>query len=73
MSASEFGRAFGLTEQELRDQLEQELLRSMHAEGSVPTLHAIAHSVARILEIDHLRMAEQLEGAGVVLESSAKS
>ncbi len=58
----------GLTEQELRESLEEELLRSMHVEGDRPTVHAIAHSIARILEQDHLRMAEQLERAGVRLE-----
>ena len=47
----------GLSEQELRDELEQELLRSMHAEGDAPTVHAIAHSVARLLVLDHLRIA----------------
>ena len=72
MSASEaYGTSFGLTEQELRDQLEQELIQAMHAEGNAPTVHAIAHSIARILEVDHLRMAEQLERAGVVLEGTA--
>ncbi|HZO97956.1 MAG TPA: hypothetical protein VFB42_11335 [Gaiellaceae bacterium] len=60
--------AFGLSEQRLRDGLEEELVRSMRAEGSVPTLHAIAASIARILEQDHLRMAEQLEAAGVRLD-----
>lgn len=58
----------GLTEQDLREALEEELLRAMHVEGDRPTVHAIAHSVARIIEQDHLRMAEQLEEAGVQLE-----
>ena len=58
----------GLSEQELRDELEQELLRSMHAEGGAPTVHAVAHSVARILVLDHLRIAAQLERAGVALD-----
>jgi hypothetical protein len=40
----------------------------MRAEGSVPTIHAIAHSIARILSEDHLRLAEQLERAGVELD-----
>jgi hypothetical protein len=56
---------FGLTEQRLRKGLEEELIRSMRAEGGVPTIHAIAASIARILENDHLRMAEQLEACGV--------
>jgi hypothetical protein len=58
----------GLSEQELREALEEELVRAIRAEGEVPTIHAIAHSVARILELDHLRMAEQLRRAGVPLE-----
>jgi hypothetical protein len=40
------------------------------AEGEVPTIHAIAHSVARVLELDHLRMAEQLRRAGIPLEKA---
>jgi hypothetical protein len=39
----------------------------MRAEGEAPTVHAIAHSVARMLELDHKRMAAQLERAGVSL------
>ncbi len=60
----------GLSEQELRERLEEELIVAMKAEGDVPTIHAIAHSVARIIEEDHLRIAEQLESAGVGLGSS---
>lgn len=52
---------FGLSEQELREGLEEELLHAMRVEGERPTVHAIAHSVARILHQDHLRMLEQLE------------
>jgi hypothetical protein len=58
---------FGLSEQRLRDHLEEELLRAMHAEGDAPTIHAIAASIARVLEEDHLRMAAQLEAAGIRL------
>jgi hypothetical protein len=57
----------GLSEEEIRKQLEEELLRSMHIEGDVPTVHAIVHSVARVVDADHLRMAEQLKRAGVTL------
>ena len=60
----------GLSEQELREGLEQELVTAMRAEGNAPTVHAIAHSIARILVADHLRMAEQLEQAGVRLGSA---
>jgi hypothetical protein len=58
----------GLTEQEYRDGLEQELVRAMRAEGGAPTIHAIAHAVARVAELDHLRLADQLSAAGVRLE-----
>jgi uncharacterized protein YqgV (UPF0045/DUF77 family) len=63
--AQEQDAALGLSEQELREKLEEELVRAMRAEGNAPTVHAIAHSIARILELDHLRIAEQLEGTGV--------
>jgi hypothetical protein len=59
---------FGLEEHELRSELEEELVRAMRVEGEAPTVHAIAHSVARILELDHQRMAEQLARAGLSLE-----
>ncbi|HZR93021.1 MAG TPA: hypothetical protein VFA44_11525 [Gaiellaceae bacterium] len=62
--------ALGLSEQELREGLERELLRAMHVEGDAPTVHAIAHSVARVLVADHLRIAEQLARCGVPLEGS---
>lgn len=57
----------GLSEQELRRELERELIQAMRAEGGVPTVHAIAHSIARVLTEDHLRLAEQLRQAGVRL------
>ena len=60
---------FGLSESEIRDGLQEELIRAMRVEGEAPTIHAFAHSVARILEEDHLRMAEQLERAGVRVEA----
>jgi hypothetical protein len=61
----------GLSEQRLRDELEQGLIRAMRAEGGVPTVHAIAHAVARVIELDHLRLAEQLEAAGLRLEEAS--
>jgi hypothetical protein len=56
---------FGLSEQELREALEEELVRAIRAEGDAPTIHALAHSVARILELDHLRTVEQLRKARI--------
>lgn len=67
MSRQEDYGLFGLSEQELREALEEELVRAIRAEGEAPTIHAIAHSVARILELDHLRMADQLRRAGLPL------
>jgi len=67
MSTEQTFTSLGLSEQRLREGLEEELIRSMRAEGSVPSIHAIAASIARILEQDHLRMAEQLQTAGVRL------
>jgi len=55
----------GLSEAELRREFERELVQAMRAEGGAPTVHAIAHSIARVLAEDHLRMAEQLEDAGL--------
>jgi hypothetical protein len=62
----------GLSEQQLRTALEEELIRAMHAEGDAPTVHALAHSVARVIALDHLRIAEQLDAAGVTLEDGAR-
>lgn len=62
----EYG-VLGLPEHELRTRLEEELVRSMRAEGEVPTIHAIAHSIARVFEQDHERMAQQLGQAGIRL------
>lgn len=57
----------GLSEQELRDVITDELALSFQAEGNTATIHAIAHSVARVIELDHLRITEQLEAAGLRL------
>jgi hypothetical protein len=67
MSTEIASLSFGLSEQRLREGLEEELLRSMRTEGGVPTIHAIAASIARIIEVDHVHMAEQLEASGVRL------
>jgi hypothetical protein len=59
--------ALGMSEQELREALVEELGLAFRTEGNTATIHAIAHSVARVVVLDHLRMAEQLEKAGVRL------
>ncbi len=64
-TANEEDVVIGLTEQEIREGLERELVQAMRSEGGVPTIHALAHSIARILHQDHLRIGEQLEHAGV--------
>jgi hypothetical protein len=56
---------FGLSEQELREAFERELLQAMRSEGDAPTIHAIAHTFARVVELDHLRITEQLSASGV--------
>ena len=66
-TSGSYETVLGLSEQEIRESLVEELIRAMRAEGGAPTIHAIAHSIARVLEDDHLRMAEQLERAGVRL------
>ncbi len=63
---------FGLTEQQIREGLAEELIRAMRSEGDAPTVHAVAHSIARILEQDHLRMAEQRRQAGVEVPASSR-
>lgn len=59
--------SLGMSEQELRVVLTEELTLSFRAEQNTATIHGIAHSVARVIELDHLRIAEQLEDAGVHL------
>jgi hypothetical protein len=59
----------GLTEQELRDILTEELVLAFRTEGDTATVHGIAHSIARVIELDHLRIADQLDKAGVRLKT----
>lgn len=61
--------SLGLSEQELRDALSEELAISFRAEGNLATIHGLAHSIARVIELDHLRIAEQLENAGLKLRA----
>jgi len=60
--------ALGMSEQELRDALTEELTISLRTEGNAVTIYAIAHAVARVIELDHLRIGEQLERAGIRLD-----
>jgi hypothetical protein len=56
-----------MSEQELREALSDELELAFRAEQDTATIHAIAHSVARVIALDHLRLAEQLEAHGIRL------
>jgi hypothetical protein len=62
--------SLGLTEQELRNILTEELVLAFRTEGDTATIHGIAHSIARVIELDHLRIADQLEKAGVPLQAT---
>jgi hypothetical protein len=62
----------GLGEDVLRKELEEELLRAIRAEGDVPTVHAIAHAVARVIQLDHMKIAEQLRAAGIDLRRTER-
>jgi hypothetical protein len=62
--------SFGLSEQRLREYLEEGLVRYMRAEGEAPTIRAIAAAIARVIEEDHIAMADQLAQAGIRLKSS---
>lgn len=57
--------SLGMSEEELRDVLSEELRISSRVESQ---LDAIAHSVARAMELDHLRIAEQLAKSGLQLD-----
>ena len=59
--------SFGLSEQRLREDLEEEFLRYMRAAGEAPTVRAIAAAIARVIEEDHIAMADQLAQAGIRL------
>ena len=65
--------SLGMSEQELREVLSQELSVAFRAEQNTATIHAIAHAVARAIALDHLRIAEQLEKGDLrLLESGAR-
>lgn len=56
----------GVSEPELRDALLEELELALRTERGV-TAHGMAHSIARVIALDHLRLAEQLEREGIRL------
>ena len=69
MTTTDVNEQFGLGEAELRQRLEQELVHAMKTEGGAPTIHALAHAIARILAEDHRAMGAQLADAGVEIEA----
>lgn len=63
-------RSLGLSEQELRETLSDELALAFRTERGV-TIHGMAHSIARVMALDHLRIAEQLERGEIRLPEPA--
>ena len=57
-------RSLGLSAQELREMLSDELGLAFRTERGM-TVHGMAHSIARVIALDHLRLAEQLEREGI--------
>lgn len=64
-------RSLGMSEQELREALSEELSLASRAEQNTATVHAMAHSIARVIALDHMRIAEQLEKEGIRLPERA--
>ena len=60
----------GMSEPELREALSDELELAFRTERGV-TIHGMAHSIARVITLDHLRLAEQLEREGIGLREPA--
>jgi hypothetical protein len=63
--------SLGMSEQELREALSNELELAFRTEHGV-TIHGMAHSIARVIALDHLRLAEQLEREGIRLREPAE-
>jgi hypothetical protein len=59
-----------MSEQELRETLSDELALAFRTERGV-TIHGMAHSIARVMALDHLRIAAQLESEGIRLPERA--
>lgn len=63
-------RSLGMSEPELREALSDEFELAFRTERGV-TIHGMAHSIARVIALDHLRLAEQLEREGIRLREPA--
>ncbi|HEX9642043.1 MAG TPA: hypothetical protein VGB13_12100 [Candidatus Krumholzibacteria bacterium] len=68
----EYARSLGMSEQELREALSEEFTLAFRTEQNTPTIHAMAHSIARVIALDHLRITEQLEREGIWLHERAE-
>lgn len=66
-------RSLGMSEQELRKALSEEFTIAFRTEQNTATIHAMAHSIARVMALDHMRIAEQLEKAGSLPERPVQS
>ncbi|HEU0245903.1 MAG TPA: hypothetical protein VFR38_02350 [Gaiellaceae bacterium] len=62
-----------MSEQELRKALSEEFTIAFRTEQNTATIHAMAHSIARVMALDHMRIAEQLEKAGSLPERPVQS
>jgi hypothetical protein len=68
MANTGLDQPFGLGEADLRHRLEEELEHAMKTEGGIPTAHALAHALARVLTEDHRAMSARLTDADVEIK-----
>ena len=64
-------RSLGMSEQELREALSEELTLAFRTEQNTATIHGMAHSIARVIALDDMRIAEKLEREGIRLRERA--
>jgi hypothetical protein len=62
-----------MSEQELREALSEELTLAFRTEQNTATIHAMAHSIARVIALDDMRIAERLEGEGIRLRERSRN
>jgi hypothetical protein len=72
MATEQSYAVFGLAEHELRSELEGELVRAMRQKARRRRCTRSPTALPRILELDHQRMAAQLERAGVWLQQRSR-
>jgi hypothetical protein len=69
MAATDVNDSLGMSESAVRLRREDELAHAMKTESGVPTIHALAHSIARIIAENRHTAGPQLAGAGLELET----